>query len=205
MTVYKKIDALLRENKVSCADVVKYWQKKGKLKASDLFFVGEKQKISLDAEVEEECIEISKANLTKIKVGMFWYTDNTVSECLFLTKDVKSVVLWVNDNVIYGDSFKERIYDWNKTDAFLECCATKFMFEKTMFHSVQLLEQIRKNEEVITNSLIQIGKARWIGDYWTPEEKGDNYARVFSMEDGFSFMNVKSKHYAIRPILAFTA
>ncbi len=65
-------------------------------------------------------IKLSKGNLSQVRPGMFWYEDNTLSSELDSSKQLKSVVLFVEGDVVYGDSFMMRFGHRKSADRYLE-------------------------------------------------------------------------------------
>ena len=133
---------------------------------------------------------------------MFWFTDNTFSSDLIEGKHVKSVVLAVVDNVVYGDTFRERQLKWDDACNFVQNCVSKYFAKgESFWYFLDVLEKIKENETMITEALVRIAKPRWIGSYWAKDEVGKNYAKVIDMGDGFVIATAKEKIYSVRPVI----
>ena len=63
---------------------------------------------------------IFQDNLSRIIPGMIWYEDDTVSEELIEDKIVKSVVLFIKEGVVYGDTFVDTESSWHGSYKLIE-------------------------------------------------------------------------------------
>ena len=53
-------------------------------------------------------IKLQKENRTLVRPGMFWYEGDVISMTLDPSKQLKSIVLFADEQAVYGDSFMVR-------------------------------------------------------------------------------------------------
>jgi len=206
--MYKRLDEFLAKNEMYPANIVRYWLRTGVIKLEDVCRPLNEDANNFDelealaSEFHESVVYPKKETLCQIKPGMFWYEDNVFSFDLIAGKQVKSVVLAVVGNAIYGDTFRERKMKWHEATNYISNFVAKYVKKgEACWYSLEFLEGIRKNETAITQSLVKIGQSRWIGSYWTNVEVASNYAKMMDVSDGESIVDLRERNYRVRPVI----
>ena len=147
-----------------------------------------------------EQFELKKHNVRWVKPGMFWYEDNVVSTNLDPGKQLKSVVLFVKESLVYGDSFMVRFGNRkNATCYFQEMSAS---LAKRGLVSVEPtsdeLYEVFVNKSLINASLYKVRKHPWSDDcFWVRSA----VAKIVHLYD-WDVRNIRPDYMAfIRPII----
>ncbi len=124
----------------------------------------------VERKAKEQTIPLNKANFEQIKVGMYWYDDNTISETYYSDRRLKSLILAVYEDHVIGDTFfqKSRLLDFNS--AMCEIASFKNDYipcGKAHRAKLKDLESVANNIDVINKALKAIGKPQWRFSYWT--------------------------------------
>ena len=121
--------------------------------------------------LSEKLIPLKLNQLAKIKPGMYWYEDNTVSGKLNATKKVKSVVLQVKDNVVYGDSFEQRYVLGKKISSYLKETSAK-LFAPVCRPKTEDLVKLYDAKKAVNKTLKSLKKLPWSEElYWAEDGK----------------------------------
>lgn len=116
-------------------------------------------------------IPLSEKTLPFIKVGMYWYESGEFSEKLITGKSVKSVVLLVKGQTIYGDTFIEENVPYDKLRSLTHQIERKVNgLEVLIVPSVLLQEAIASSIVCVNESLALLNKDVWHGTYLTSSE-----------------------------------
>ena len=105
--IKKKLDYLdetLKLLGLSEVEVVSLWQQIGRLNGVSTLGVER-------AILNDDCIPLTKSNLSQIRIGKIWYEDDTVSFERIPCKKVKSVIELIENNKIYGDLTASELHD----------------------------------------------------------------------------------------------
>lgn len=158
----------------------------------------------------------NKIDITQVKVGMFWYEDDTFSFVRIAGKKVKAIVELVEDDVIYGDLMASELFDineqnmtWNVAKNYIE----NFSYpckenEKIVWYDVVMLKKVCKYCLILKAAFQKIGKRYRDMSYWSSDVASCGYAWVVMFYAdalaGYSnaYSSKKSFHYNIRPVLA---
>lgn len=159
---------------------------------------------------EVQFIALKKANLNRIKTGMYWYEDDTVSAVFTLEKKLKSLVLFVEGGVVYGDSFKQRYMLGERIEAYIKALqydyAKDFQFGLIYRPEVADLLKVYENIAKINVILKRIKKQPWSEDLFWAQQRDNQSASVVDMLDGDDLqMSYESKGAYFRPMIAFMA
>ena len=116
-------------------------------------------------------ITLSTKTLPLIKAGMYWYEGDEFSVKLITDKPIKSVVLLVKGQVIYGDTFFEESVpqDYLKLP---DLRTTKVANEsdELILPSVTLQSEIAASITFVNKSLAKLKKEVWRGTYLTSSD-----------------------------------
>ena len=125
-------------------------------------------------ETTDGAIKLCRRNLSKIKVGMMWYDDDTVSEDLIEDKKVKSVVVAISGKTVYGDTFVEERLNWNDAKKFVRDFHNSYVKpQDAIWLEKQDLDNLLNEIDVINASISKLGIASvWKKDkyYWAKTE-----------------------------------
>ena len=125
---------------------------------------------------------LNKANLSRIQPGMYWYDDNTVSQVLKSEKKLKSIVLFVRDNVIYGDSFMQRYMLGFKTvDFFKQVLAQQ---PEVYYPQETDLQSVYGSLDKINASCKKVQKLKWSKEIYLAEPVSEQKLCWVDMFDG---------------------
>ena len=149
-------------------------------------------------------------DISSIKPGMIWYSDNTFSFELIACKKIKAVVELVEDNTIYGDltvsenCVMERHLKWLDSKKYIKtlsypCAENEFI---TM-HGYNATKNVKKNYVAISETFQRIGKECRRGLHWTADfcDTEDAYAVDFTFGTIQVWFDKRYAHY-VRPVLA---
>ena len=153
-------------------------------------------------------IALTRKNQEKVKPGMYWYEDDTVSEQFTSAKKLKSLVLFVDADVVYGDSFEQRYVLGRKIDAYLkELMNSKFVTShKELLHRPKVgdLQAVFAHFEQINQALKKIKKLGWSEDLFWAQKVDNQFVSTVDMIDGEdNRMSLDSGAY-FRPMVAYS-
>lgn len=188
--------------------LVNQFMQQHNLKVDDLF------NYLVARKAREQIIPLTKANFENIKVGMYWYDDDTVSETYYSDRRLKSLVLAVYEDYIIGDTFfqTERMLDYNRAMCEIGSFTNSYI-PKGKAHRATLrdLESVANNIEVINQALKTIEKPQWGFSYWT--DSINKYEDDWYRKKWHYIVTVSEKHRCrpapdretadVRPLLYF--
>lgn len=147
-------------------------------------------------------ISITRDNLSLIKPGMYWYEDNTVSADLIPDKTVKSVVLLVNNYVVYGDTFDSFYGTWHQAQEYIKNYTNTYIAKgEAYWLGVRALEAVSDKQKAINQALEVLGENKWNNRHWSSTEYDEWHAwfvYLYSASRGYSG---KYDTTYIRPVL----
>ena len=167
----------------------------------------------VERKAREKMIPLNKENLEQIKVGMYWYDDDTVSETFYQVRKLKSLVIAVYEDYVIGDTFFENgLLDFNV--GMCEIGRFKNAYIPTGHaHKAQLrdIESVCNNIDVINQALRAIDKPQWRFTYWT--NSVNKYEDDFVRKDWHYKVDVEQNRHCrtapdyekacVRPLLKF--
>ena len=157
-----------------------------------------------DADVS---IRLSKANLARIKPGMYWYEDDTVSKRLSSSKTLKSIVLFVRENIIYGDTFEQRYMLGQRVGDYLADVQTRyraqFKFGKVCRPQVADLQNVYSVLSDINAACKKAQKPKWSEEIYFTEALSEERLSWVDMFDGEEGKMSNEKGAYFRPLIAF--
>jgi len=167
----------------------------------------------VERKAREKMIPLDKANLEQIKVGMYWYDDDTVSETFYRDRKLKSLVIAVYKDYVVGDTFFEKSlldFNWamNEVGRFENAYIPAGHAHKAQLRDI---ESICNNIAVINQALKAIDKLQWRFTYWT--NSINKYEDDFARKNWHYKISVEQVHQCrtapdyekanIRPLLKF--
>ena len=90
-------------------------------------------------------------DIAKVKVGMFWYEDDTFSFDKTTRKKIKAIVELVENNTIYGDITASELFDIYEKDVNWE--QAKSFFEEFSY-------PCKENEKIVWYDIVQFKSVR---------------------------------------------
>lgn len=156
---------------------------------------------------EAKFIHLTQMNLPRVEPGMFWYEDDSVSKTLSFDKKLKSVVLLVKDNIIFGDSFYQRYVLGDKINFYLkelqESFSAQFRWGRVYHSDEDELREVYKNLKKINGSLRLAKKVKWSEElYWT-QANDEEQGTLVDMLDGESLQMAITRGAYVRPMVVF--
>lgn len=147
-----------------------------------------------------EQFELKSYNVRWVKPGMFWYEDDVVSTKLDPGKRLKSVVLFTEGQVVYGDSFMVRFGNRRNADVYSQEMLA-FLADRGIVSVAPTSDELHKvfiNKALINASLRVAKKLPWSEDcFWVRSF----VARIVNLYD-WDVRNVSPDFMAfIRPII----
>ena len=131
------------------------------------------------------CIPLSQASLSQLGVGMIWYDDDTVSLDLISGKQVKAVVLAVQDGIVYGDTFIEDQKSGKEISDFVNSYQKQFQPKETVCQlTFREMAQVVPHLDRINEVLARLEKPVWMGSYVTSTECACYRYWVYDMPKG---------------------
>ena len=116
-------------------------------------------------------VPLSVETLPLIKVGMYWYEGDEFSEKLIAERPIKSVVLLVKGQTIYGDKFEEESLTSDKFSlSAKESRVSVDELEKLIIPSIMLQAEIAASIAPVNSVLSALRKEMWQGTYLTISE-----------------------------------
>lgn len=152
-------------------------------------------------------IPITQDNLSRILPGMIWYEDDTVSEELIEDKTVKSVVLFIKEGVVYGDTFVDTDASWSGSYKLIEKFTNNYVAEGDAYWmKCKDFRALIKGIEAINSTLGVLNKPLWRSDwkefYWSSTEYSDLYAWMVHL-CGEADNSRKVEWAYIRPVMIY--
>ncbi|MBE6447676.1 MAG: DUF1566 domain-containing protein [Alphaproteobacteria bacterium] len=153
-----------------------------------------------------------KINITQVKPGMLWYKGDIFSFEKIEGKEVKAIVELVEDGVIYGDltasemfDIREEMLNWGNAKNFID----NFYYpsqrgEAVVWYSIEQLEKVCKNYELVKKAFREIKKPFRKEFYWSSTERSSTSAWYLFFENRFVHTNVKYDKFFVRPVLTLT-
>ena len=131
------------------------------------------------------CIPLSEATLSQVKAGMIWYEDDTVSAVLIPEKRIKSVVLLVQNGIVYGDTFIEDQKSGKEISDFVNSYQKQFQPKETVCQlTFREMAQVVPHLNRINEVLARLEKPVWMGSYVTSTECACYRYWVYDMPKG---------------------
>ena len=157
----------------------------------------------------EACISLIKENISKIKLGMFWYEDDTCSANRILRKKLKAIVEKVDNNAIYGDFTISELYDvqernlsWNEAKAYIETLACELREnEQVVWYNAEQLTEISCKYYQVSNVIKSLGKSAREGWQLTSSEYGKYTVWTVYFPNGSKGASTKNEVRIFRPAL----
>ena len=205
--IKKKLDYLdetLKLLGLSEAEVVNLWQQIGRLNGVSTLGVER-------AILNDDCIPLTKSNLSKIQIGMIWYEDDTVSFERIPCKKVKTIIEHIDGNKIYGDLTASELHDipeqelsWYDAKQYFE----NFSYpckenENIVWYDIDQLEKVCETYDAVRKTFKKIGKMFRDGWFWSSTEYDSNYARYVVFHSGRRSYDTKYATNYVRPVLEF--
>ena len=154
---------------------------------------------------EVELIPLTKDNLSKVKPGMFWYEDDTVSTDLSKEKKLKSVVLLVQDNIVYGDSFDAfATLGWRGAIRYAQSYYNDYIVEgQAQSFDIECFGYFGLVVKMVNESLRIIGQPEWCGQYWSCSQRSTTLGWSWRVGSGSADFRYKNHLYSVRPVFVF--
>ena len=157
---------------------------------------------------------LSKGNLSRLKEGMFWYEDDTVSFAQIAGKKVKAVIELIEGHKIYGDLTASQLYDiqekclnWDDAKRYFE----KFSYpckenENIVWYTIKQLQKVFKTYGEVRNAFNVLRKKSRMDLTWSSSFYHFEHKRVYCMGfvSGYCF-DIKCSYAkgCVRPVLEF--
>lgn len=156
---------------------------------------------------EVNSIPITQDNLSRIQPGMIWYEDDTVSEELILDKIVKSVVLFIKNGVVYGDTLVDANSSWGGSYKLIENFTNNYISKgEAYWMNNRDFGTLAENINTINATLSLLDKPLWRSNwkdlYWSCAESSDSYAWCASVR-GVAYNMYKGDICYIRPVMVY--
>lgn len=149
------------------------------------------------------CLQITKENLPNIEVGMFWYTDDTVSSEL-VDKRIKSIVLHVAENEVIGDTFEEANVVGVDAPRYIATFESEYIKKgEASYLSFAEMQSVQRNKTYINSSLSQLDKKMWRGVYMTSTDETKSHMRLVEIRSGMKHLAPKTSEGILRPVFRF--
>lgn len=159
------LDEFMASLELSELDAIELWKQSGRLE----FVVVLKNENSV---LSDGCIPLKKSNLSKIRVGMIWYEDDTVSFERIDTKKVKAVIEYMDSNKIYGDLTASELHDiqeqefvWGCKQDLVVCPYKCKKYECFFRYSLEELRKVYKTYNIVDKTFYLLGKKPRCQDY----------------------------------------
>lgn len=135
---------------------------------------------------ESSVIVLNKKNLSKVRPGMYWYSDDTVSSELLPMKDLKSLVLFVKDDVVYGDSFDQRYLVGANVKSYFRKKANEYSLNGSILYYPKTsdLQTVQESIVKINAACKKLQKLRWSQEVYLAEQTPDQLLSWVDMFDG---------------------
>ena len=158
---------------------------------------------------DEACVSLTRENIVKIKLGMFWYEDDTCSANRILRKKLKAIVEKVDNNAIYGDFTISELYDvqerdlsWEEAKAYIETFACELKEnEQVVWYDVEQLTEISRNYYLVSNAIKSLGKSAREGWQLSSSEYGKYTVWTVYFPNGSKGASTKNEVRIFRPAL----
>jgi len=152
----------------------------------------------------------NKIDITQVKVGMFWYEDDTFSFDRIMDKKIKAIVELIEDGVVYGDLTASELFDvpdveitWRDAERFFKeysyPCREN---EKIVWYNIKQFQGIYDNYNAIKKAFDKLQKLYRIGIYWSSVEYYTTTAWYWNFYHGERGFQDKNRYCYIRPVLA---
>ena len=150
-------------------------------------------------------IRLSKANLSLIRPGMFWYEDNTISETLTSEKKLKSVVLFVREHIVYGDTFQQRYMLGCRVADYLKDIQLKYKseFGQVCRPNIEDLKCVYRSLSDINASIKKLKKLIWSEEIYLADSVSPDKLNWVDMFDGGEGKIFCENGAYFRPLIAF--
>ena len=156
---------------------------------------------------DQDLMALSRRNLARIEPGMYWYDDDTFSSRLRPEKKLKSIVLFVKDDIIYGDSFKQCYMLGCNVPAYFKAREKEYSFLSGLLYypQTQDLQKVQEAFQKINAACKKSGKPVWSEEVYLAEKSSDEYLRWVDMLDGDDGkISIENGAY-FRPLIACLA
>lgn len=132
-------------------------------------------------------IPLKRGSLPRVKPGMYWYSDDTVSEAFSKEKKLKSLVLFVRNNVVFGDTFEQRYCVEGNLNSYVgelrDLSLAQYGFGLIHRPCAEDLQEVYQHFQRINSQLSQAKKLKWSNDlFWARSEKA--ISSIVDMLDG---------------------
>lgn len=151
----------------------------------------------------------NKVDITQVKVGMFWFEDDTFAFERILHKKIKAVVEHIKNGVIYGDltvselsEIKERLLNWDNAKSYLANLSYPCKKgEKIVWYNASTIRYILSHYAQVKKAFTLTNKMPRTDGYWSCEEYKEKYA-FYASPQGRQCWKSKSHLFYIRPVLS---
>ena len=172
----------------------------------DSIIVMQREEISNDEAVKltaseiSEFIPLKKENLSKFVPGMYVYRDG-VSKVLIPNEPVLTVILFVQDGLLYCDSFEQRYCIGGKIKEFLNLISAGSRLKRV---NAEALKQIFSSKTVVNAALQKIKKNVWGDECYWGENLSSARAKIVEFYEGSERTVSDSYGAYLRPLLVMS-
>ena len=157
---------------------------------------------NVENNVVEKTIPLRLSQLAKIKPGMYWYEDNTCSSKLNPTKHVKSIVLLVKGDMVYGDSFEQRYMLGKKISSYLQETSAKLYYPLCRPQAEDLI-RLYDERDTVNKALKKLKKLPWTEELYWAEQVSAESGKIVDLFDASELpMSIEQGAY-FRPMITF--
>ena len=155
----------------------------------------------------------AKIDITKVKVGMIWYEDDTFSFVRLPNKKIKAIVELVDYfyATVYGDltvseilKIDEQCLCWDEAKKYLENFSYPCkMNEKIVWYDLDQYKKVYQQYYFVKKAFKILGKEYRCQFYWADAESYDD-AWCFNFFYGLRYRYRKHIKIPVRPVLELT-
>ena len=156
-------------------------------------------------------METKESKLSKIKLGMIWYEDDSFSFERIANKRIKAVVELINDGFIYGDltvseiiNINENQLNWNDILHSIGFLSRDFKkIQSITWPDIDELSEVYNRYDVVRKTFDMLGKSSRKGIYWTKSLSSGELETGFLLD--FASGKIREEYiekcYDFRPVL----
>lgn len=178
-------------------DVIEAWKKSGQIL------------VEPDRIIHTSVVDVTKANISKIKPGMIWYDDDTCSWIKQSDKKIKAVIELVNDNAVFGDltvselqELREQKMSWQAMWEYIENFSYPFKWNERLsvnhsndlYGTYDIYNEVRKTFKFL-------GKECRAGRYWLSGSYSRNEKWYIDFDNGDKDYADVNECFAVRPVI----
>ena len=164
--------------------------------------ISNEEAVKLTASEISEFIPLKKENLSKFVPGMYVYRAG-VSKVLIPNEPVLTVILFVQDGLLYCDSFEQRYCIGGKTKECLNLISTRGdnHFKRV---NAKALKQIFSSKAAVNTALQRIKKNVWSDECYWGENLSSTRAKIVEFYEGSERTVSDSYGAYLRPLLVMS-